>query len=128
MNKKYLFVGLGIVIVVIAGIVLYPKEKDNGELDLFAQCIASKGITMYGADWCPHCQSQKNRFGSSFKFVPYVECPADPKLCLAKGVVNYPTWIFPASSAGGPGEKRLVGDQELQKLSDESGCQLPAGK
>lgn len=129
MNKKYLFILFGIVAVAVAlAIVLYPKEKSSGELDSFAQCLASKGITMYGANWCPHCQSQKNRFGSSFKFVPYVECPDDPKRCLAAGVTGYPTWIFPASPVGGPDGRKLVGDQELQKLSDESGCQLPVQK
>ncbi len=98
-----------------------PGNAVSNQLDSFAQCLASKGITMYGANWCPHCQNEKNRFGSSFKFVPYVECPADPNKCLAAGVNAYPTWIFPDG-------KRLAGDQELQKLSDESGCQLPVQK
>ena len=122
MNKNYLFVILGFVIVVIVMVaVLYPKEKAGGELDSFAQCLASKGITMYGAEWCSNCQNEKNRFGNSFRLVPYVECPADPKRCLSAGVAAYPTWIF-------PDDKKLVGEQGLQKLSDESGCPLPAQK
>ncbi|MDP3948777.1 MAG: hypothetical protein Q8Q17_02410 [bacterium] len=103
-------------------------EDTSGSLDSFAQCLASKGITMYGAEWCSHCQNEKNRFGDSFRFVPYVECPADPNRCLSAGVNAYPTWIFPASLADGPGDKKLVGEQGLQKLSDESGCPLPAQK
>ncbi|MDO8664083.1 MAG: hypothetical protein Q7K44_00810 [Candidatus Liptonbacteria bacterium] len=99
--------------------IFLSKRGNNAlnSLDSFAQCLASKGITMYGADWCPHCQNEKNRFGSSFRFVPYVECPDDPKRCIAAGVTGYPTWIFPDGI-------RLEGDQELQKLSDESGCRL----
>ena len=98
-----------------------PGNAVSNQLDSFAQCLASKGITMYGANWCPHCQNQKNRFGNSFKFVPYVECPDDPKRCLAAGVTAYPTWIFPDG-------RKLIGDQEIKKLSDESGCQLPSLK
>src|SRR3989344_2705823 len=129
MNKNYLFVILGFVIVAIVMVaVLYPKEKAGGELDSFAQCLASKGITMYGADWCAHCQNEKNRFGNSFRLVPYVECPKEPNKCIAAGINGYPTWTFPASLAGGTDSRKLEGEQGLQKLSDESGCKLPSSK
>ena len=88
-------------------------------LDSFAQCLAVKNVTMYGADWCPHCQKEKAMFGSAFQYVPYVECPDDPKQCLDLGVQGYPTWIFPDG-------RRLVGEQGLEKLAQESGCTLPA--
>lgn len=96
---------------------LAAPPKTTLALDSFAQCLKEKGITMYGAGWCPHCQNEKKAFGDSFKFVPYVECPDEPKRCLDAGVTGYPTWIFPH------GEK-LVGEQGLQKLSEESGCTL----
>lgn len=67
---------------------------DKASLDPFAQCLASKNITMYGAAWCSHCQDQKKLFGESFKYVPYVECPDNIDKCLALGVTGYPTWIF----------------------------------
>lgn len=110
--------------------IFLSKRGNNAPnpLDSFAQCLASKGITMYGAEWCSHCQNEKNRFGNSFRFVLYVECPADPKRCLAAGVAAYPTWIFPASLADGASDKKLVGEQGLQKLSYESGCKLPDSK
>lgn len=88
-----------------------------GSLDAFAQCLASKKITMYGAASCSHCQNEKKAFGKSFKYVPYVECPADPQRCAAAGIDGYPTWIL------GDG-KKLVGEQGLEKLSQESGCSL----
>ncbi len=72
---------------------------------------------MYGAAWCAHCQDQKNLFGGSFKFVPYVECPDEPQKCLNEGVTGYPTWVF---SDG----KKLIGEQGLEKLSQESSCPL----
>ena len=27
---------------------------------------------MYGTEWCPHCQDQKRAFGTSFKYVQYI--------------------------------------------------------
>ena len=118
-RKIYAIIFFGIVAAVIIGIaVFYPKEKAYGKLDSFAKCLASKGITMYGADWCSHCQNEKKAFGDSFRFVPYVECPDDPQKCLANGINSYPTWIF-------SDEKKLEGEQGLEKLSRESGCALP---
>ena len=87
-------------------------------LDTFAQCLAEKKITMYGADWCPHCQNEKNAFGDSFRFVPYVECPDNPQQWLAREVNGCPAWIFPDG-------RRLKGEQGLRNLSEASGCALP---
>lgn len=88
-----------------------------GQYDDFARCLAEKKVTMYGADWCAHCQNEKLAFGDSFRLVPYVECPQNIKACLAKGVEGYPTWIFPDG-------RKLIGEQGLEKLSAESGCPL----
>lgn len=106
---------------IVAAFVLYVYlnsiPSGPGKYDAFAQCLAQKGITMYGAAWCPHCQDEKAAFGKSFQYVTYVECPDNPDVCQAKGVESYPTWIFPDAS-------RLVGFQELQALADKSGCAL----
>lgn len=117
MKHKYLVVlGIGILAITIA-ILSYPREQASGKLDLFAQCLADKSITMYGADWCSHCQNEKKAFGDSFRLVPYVECPDEPQTCIASGINGYPTWIFPDG-------KKLEGEQGLTKLSKESGCPL----
>jgi thiol-disulfide isomerase/thioredoxin len=62
--------------------------------DTFAKCLTSKGLTMFGAEWCPHCLEEKALFGDSFKYINYVECPQNTDLCLAKGIQSYPTWIL----------------------------------
>lgn len=93
------------------------KNTEPSQYDNFAKCLAEKEITMYGADWCAHCQNEKKAFGNSFQYVPYVECPKNPKACLDKGVEGYPTWIWPDG-------KKLVGEQGIEKLSKESECQL----
>lgn len=58
-----------------------------------AKCLAEKKVTMYGAEWCSHCKTQKALFGEAFKFIPYVECPDNISLCIEKGIEGYPTWL-----------------------------------
>ena len=118
--KKYRIVLAVLIVRAAIGIwfALRP-ERVMADLDEFAQCLAEKEITMYGAAWCAHCKNEKAAFGASFRHVSYVECPDEPKACLAKDIKGYPTWIFPDG-------RKLVGEQGLQKLSKESGCQLPA--
>lgn len=116
-KKRSLFIIIALVLAGVGFFVLYGFPVADGTYDSFAKCLAEKKITMYGAAWCPHCQREKRLFGSSFQFVPYVECPDNPQLCLAKDVKGYPTWIFPDGRA-------FAGEQGLQKLSAESSCPL----
>ena len=117
---KKLLLGIVFVTIALGGVVWWKNAQPAkpNPLDSFAQCLAGKGITMYGADWCPHCQQEKKAFGSAFKYVPYVECPENPKQCLDQGIQGYPTWIFPDG-------RKLVGEQGLETLARESGCILP---
>jgi hypothetical protein len=113
-NLASLGVFLLIAIALLAFIVYMSKPKlaySQTVLDTLAQTLAAKGVTMYGAEWCPHCKAEKARFGSSFKYVPYVECPTNEKLCLDKGVKGYPTWI----TADG---QKFEGEQGLEKLAE----------
>ncbi|RJQ13464.1 hypothetical protein C4553_03730 [Candidatus Parcubacteria bacterium] len=116
MKRDYLIAGL-VIIAIIGLYFLFKTPPVKGTLDGFAQCLKEKNVTMYGAKWCPHCQNEKRLFGNSFKFVPYVECPAQPQLCIQKGIEGYPTWILQDG-------RKLVGEQGLKKLSQESGCEL----
>lgn len=134
MNKQIIFAVLGVVVLLLAiGLVSssassrQSTQSSNIEgttstatstLDGFAQCIASKGLTMYGAEWCPHCKKEKNRFGTAFKYVPYVECPDNVQACLAKGIKGYPSWIDASGTL-------YEGEQGLDGLAKISGCELP---
>ncbi len=84
---------------------------DPAKLDVFAKCLTQKGVVMYGAYWCSHCQRQKKLFGDSFKYVSYVECTKDIKKCEAKKIEGYPTWIF----KNGDRIKREATFEELAK-------------
>ncbi|MBI4136265.1 MAG: hypothetical protein HY481_01825 [Candidatus Vogelbacteria bacterium] len=142
MSKITLF---GFIAAIIAGIAYFnwPTTVADPKLAAFAQCLKEKNVVMYGADWCPHCQEEKAAFGDAFQFIPYVECPEEPKRCLAAGIENYPTWIFPASPArlaaslaearrgalakraGGSDGRKFVGRQGLERLAGISGCPFP---
>jgi hypothetical protein len=99
------------------------QRKRVSRLDGFAQCIAGKGAKMYGLYWCTHCAEQKEMFGASFQFIPYIECGIkgsrnEEQSCMNVGVKNFPTWQF------ADGERR-EGPQPLQLLSEKTGCRLP---
>jgi len=107
-----------------AGAYLAGRYYKNHKYDSFARCLATKNAKMYGLYWCPHCADQKREFGSSFRYVPYVECASenDPHeltpACKAAGVKLFPSWQFGADP---PKEGVLT----LHELSQKSGCSLP---
>ncbi|MFH1193103.1 MAG: hypothetical protein V1656_02185 [Candidatus Jorgensenbacteria bacterium] len=123
MNKKYIIIIFIVIALGIVALVGYggTEKYPAGAMDAFAQCLAAKNITMYGAYWCSHCQNQKAMFGSSFKYVPYVECTEETQKCIAAKVEGYPTWTLLDG-------KQLVGEQPLEKLASASGCALPESK
>ena len=103
----------------------YLGRRSQHKYDNFAHCLKDRGLTMYGAYWCPHCQDQKKMFGASFEFVPYIECGvqgdtrAEQQVCKDAGIKHFPTWQFP------PMGERVERVFELEDLSSRSGCPLP---
>ena len=84
--------------------------------DSFAQCLTDNDATMYGTEWCSHCQNQKKAFGSSFESVNYVDCDKDRAICEEAGIEGYPTWIIDG--------KAYPGEQKLETLAMLSECEL----
>lgn len=120
------WIAVGIAVIWGVGAVI-TKNKIKNEanlsvLDNFAKCLTDKGVRMYGADWCPHCQNQKKLFGASFHFINYTECavPGNPrqqaKACSDADVTGYPTWIF----ANG---ERIEGETTFGELAKKSECE-----
>jgi hypothetical protein len=114
-----------LVIIVIIGIILAivflkPKET-SGKYDDFAKCLSEQGIKIYGAYWCSHCKNQKSAFGTSWKYVNYIECSlpngGQTLPCTEAGIESYPTWEFQDGS-------RLSGELSFDELSEKSGCEL----
>ena len=118
--KAVVIVGI---LVVVAIAVFIPWHRHNQRLDAFAQCLTTKQAKMYGAFWCPHCEEQKETFGSSFKYVSYAECGIKGSRALAQAcqdadVKRFPTWVFVDGS-------RTEGEKSLEYLGDQTGCPLP---
>jgi len=113
---------VGILVLVALGIFL-GWYRQNTRLDAFAKCLDAKQAKMYGAFWCPHCAEQKELFGRSFKYAPYIECGITgqkgiQKVCTDASIQKFPTWVF----ANGT---RFEGKKSLEFLSDQAGCPLP---
>jgi thiol-disulfide isomerase/thioredoxin len=125
-SKKVFFLIIGLLILgTIAAVLLQSNSlpAGPGKYDAFAQCLKDKGAVFYGAFWCPHCQDEKKLFGSSEKFLPYVECSTpdasgQTQACIDKKITGYPTWIFADGS-------QLSGEIPLQQLADKTSCVLP---
>jgi hypothetical protein len=127
MKKQTKFIILIIIIVlVVGGVGYFTIKKDiakNSKLDGFAQCLSDSGAKFYGTFWCPHCNNQKKMFGTSKKYLPYIECSnADGSeqlpICKEAGIEGYPTWVFADSS-------RLSGEISLATLAEKTQCVLP---
>lgn len=123
MKNLKLKIVLVLILIAVAILIIFAwpnsgqKQEDQFGLTAFAQCLADKEITMYGVYWCPHCQNEKRAFGDAWNLVPYVECTDEPTRCSDEGIEGFPTWIFPDG-------RRLKGEQGIEKLSQESGCEL----
>ena len=73
----------------------------TGQYDDFAKYLTEQGVIMYGTEWCPHCQNQKELFGDSFQYIDYVDCDKNPSECSEAGVQGYPTWVIYGQSYAG---------------------------
>src|SRR3989344_5640597 len=119
---------VGLILVVFVAWVIWQwvnASTGPGPYDAFAQCLKEKETVFYGAFWCPHCQVQKEMFGKSARYLPYVECSlpngnGQTPVCEQKVIKGYPTWEFADGS-------RLAGEVKLQTLSERTGCPLPEG-
>ena len=114
----------GLLIVAVLGAAYYLDRRSQHKYDAFARCLGDRGVKMYGAWWCPHCVEQKEKFGASFEYAPYVECGikgdlhAQAQVCKDENVKHYPTWQFP------PTGERVERIFSLEELSDRTGCPL----
>lgn len=105
------------------------SEPTPASLDAFAQCLADKGVKMYGSYICSACLAQIKMFGGhegSFRYVDYIEChPRGPNpqtnLCLQRDIKATPTWILEKDNIE---IKRLGSLQSFESLAEFSGCPL----
>jgi len=91
------------------------KTSPANNLDDFAQCLTDKWVIMYGSVTCPHCQSQKAMFGSSFQYINYVECTKEFDRCANLKWV--PTWEISSGNY-------LEWLQQLSTLATATTCKM----
>lgn len=98
----------------VAGVTTQDSSKDPVWIEGLARSLNEKGMVMFGAYWCSHCQNQKKAFGDAVKYIDYVECdPAgenpNPDECKANNIEGYPTWVYQG--------QQYSGEQSLEKLA-----------
>ena len=133
-NVKIFASIVGILILGTIAAVIINSSSNNkpippGKYDTFAQCLKDKGAIFYGAFWCPHCQAQKKEFGTSVKYLPYVECSTpdasgQTQICKDKNISSYPTWIL-ADGTRVPDDSPVGAGVKLETLAAKTGCTLP---
>ncbi len=114
----FFLVALFVLIVIILGLHFFWFGRFYG----LTRCLKKQEATLYGAYWCPHCQREKDLFGPSAKYLPYVECATRDNwkqrpFCANYNISKYPTWLFKDGS-------RLTGDVSPEQLSAKTGCRL----
>ena len=123
-KKVMVYIIIGIIIL---GYNLALGEQSKGLPTSFAECLTEKGLVMYGSYLCPHCIAEKKLFGSSFKYIQYVEChPAGPnpdlERCGKIPVTSYPTWTV---EINGTVTNKEIGYLSVGQLSFMSECEMP---
>lgn len=120
-NKKKNIKKYGLLLVLFLALVIfsytfYVKSQKPGDYDGFAKCLTEKGAVVYGNDYCQYTNKQLNFFGKSAKYLNYVKCIDNTKLCDSKGVKITPTWEIDG--------EMYEQVQSFEKLSELSRCEL----
>ena len=92
------------------------SSSEQGKYDTFAKALTEEGVKMYGTEWCSHCKSQKELFGTSFQYIDYVDCEKKADECNAAGLKGYPTWEIDG--------KLYPGEQSMADLAEYSGVDV----
>ncbi len=67
-------------------------DEEISEVISFNKCLASKGIIVYGANWCGYTKNLVQSLGGFDLIEPiYVECTQEEELCNKNKITGYPT-------------------------------------
>ena len=104
-----------------------PEESEDSyssfdpeAVSSFMDCLADKGVKIYGADWCGWTKSFVVETLGGFDVVSpiYVECTVNEEECAEAGISGYPTTQINGET--------YSGGRSFKGLSDATGCTLPA--
>lgn len=116
MKKKTLIITCTIAILAIVLLIGYKSMNGNavaGNNDNLAKYLTEQGVKMYGTEWRSYCANQKKLFGTSFKYIDYIDCDKKSQECMLAGVTGYPTWKIDGQS--------YPGVQPLERLAQLTG-------
>ena len=100
-----------------SGEVIFELDlSTTGNKDLLAGCLTRKEIKMYGFVSCTYCQAQLDKFENSSRYVNYVECTENQKICIEERIMRVPAWVFEEK------DKRTIGSMSLGRLYRLAGC------
>jgi hypothetical protein len=114
--RKYIILSLILLIILFSIITVSSYAKKPGKYDEFAKCLTEKGAIIYGNDYCSYTINQLSFFGKSKKYLNYVKCAYNERLCNEKEIEITPTWEI-------KGEMYLQ-VQTFERLSALSGCEI----
>lgn len=115
-TQAKILITIAVVLIVIWAYFYFTRGKSptKKQKDTLAVCISKSGAKFYGTQTCPHCIAQKEKFGDDAKYLPLVDCSANPQACMDAKIEAYPTWIIKG--------KKHVGELEPARLAELTGC------
>lgn len=93
-------------------------DEEKNEVFSFNECLAEKGIVVYGANWCGYTKNLVENLGgfelaSSF----YVECTEEEELCSKNNITGYPTVMLNGV--------QINPDRTFEGFASVTGCTPP---
>lgn len=95
------------------------SEEDLEKISVFIDCLAEKGVKIYGANWCGWTKKLVVETLGGFDIAApiYVECTENEELCSSEGITGYPTIKINGELYTGP--------RTFEGLSEATGCPAP---
>ena len=95
------------------------SQEDLEEISIFVDCLAEKGLKIYGANWCGWTKRLTiDTFGGFDIVAPiYVECTENDVLCREKNIMGYPTIKI--------NDEDYQGTRTFESMAQATGCSEP---
>lgn len=92
-------------------------DSESKEI-ILAKCLTENGAKLYTAEWCGHCQNQKEAFADGLEYLDHIECAEGDgwaQECKDADISSVPAWVFADGT-------RQAGNTPLDKLASLAGC------
>ncbi len=94
------------------------SSEDLVALGEFNECLATKGVKLYGANWCGWTAKWVETLGGTNAVSPiYVECTVEDALCAQEEVTGYPTTKINGEAYNGA--------RTIEAIGQATGCPAP---